>query len=449
MHARLLFAAFAASLGLALPSASAGVVDMKQSPLAQVVPVGSVVSVKILVNSPALVGQPWDSLDAIVTWDPTRMALIGSTQIGAGAPFFLTGFLPDPDGINTNLTDGMVLFTALGLPGSQITAPPAPTELVVTTLQFLALATTPSTPVDFLPTFGTFGKTRVLLGGFNVTGDTTSIASVQIVGVCPPSGHNCFTPGSPGCADVSCCDAVCAIDPFCCDTAWDSTCVGEASSLCNGCGDPSAGACCVPHATPFCDDRTCCDLVCAFDPFCCDTEWDAICAGETLLFPACGCVPCAVSNETCFAVHATPGCNDPTCCSQVCSADPSCCDTSWDVSCKDAANTLCGGCGSLSGGSCFCDHANPGCDDSTCCRVVCEVDPFCCESAWDGICASEANTLCDCHFDIDNNGVVDAADLAQLLGAWGTDQCPFDADSNGDVDGADLAQLLGAWGLCP
>jgi hypothetical protein len=45
--------------------------------------------------------------------------------------------------------------------------------------------------------------------------------------------------------------------------------------------------------------------------------------------------------------------------------------------------------------------------------------------------------------------VIDAADLAVFLGAWGTSLCPFDADSSGLVDGADLAILLGAWGNCP
>jgi len=44
------------------------------------------------------------------------------------------------------------------------------------------------------------------------------------------------------------------------------------------------------------------------------------------------------------------------------------------------------------------------------------------------------------------------ADLAALLGRWGTNgQGFFDCDINGDgmVNGADLAILLGAWGDCP
>jgi ligand-binding sensor domain-containing protein len=51
--------------------------------------------------------------------------------------------------------------------------------------------------------------------------------------------------------------------------------------------------------------------------------------------------------------------------------------------------------------------------------------------------------------DIDGNGVVDAADLAILLGGWGPcgrGACPSDLDGDGDTDAADLALLLGAWG---
>lgn len=46
--------------------------------------------------------------------------------------------------------------------------------------------------------------------------------------------------------------------------------------------------------------------------------------------------------------------------------------------------------------------------------------------------------------DLDCDGDVDAADLAILLGAWGT-VTPGDLDGSGTVDGADLAALLGAW----
>jgi hypothetical protein len=52
-----------------------------------------------------------------------------------------------------------------------------------------------------------------------------------------------------------------------------------------------------------------------------------------------------------------------------------------------------------------------------------------------------------CPADRNADGKVDGADLAVILGAWGTNG----ADLTGDnlTDGADLAVLLGAWGNCP
>lgn len=49
--------------------------------------------------------------------------------------------------------------------------------------------------------------------------------------------------------------------------------------------------------------------------------------------------------------------------------------------------------------------------------------------------------------DLDENGTVDAADLAILVGAWGPcASCAADLTGDGVVDGADLAELLAAWG---
>lgn len=53
-----------------------------------------------------------------------------------------------------------------------------------------------------------------------------------------------------------------------------------------------------------------------------------------------------------------------------------------------------------------------------------------------------------CPADLNADGLVDGADLAVLLGAWGSPGLA-DFDSSGSVDGADLGTLLGAWGACP
>lgn len=104
---------------------------------------------------------------------------------------------------------------------------------------------------------------------------------------CPGTGSCCEGTGGLGCDDVSCCESVCACDPFCCSVGWDADCSGagfvpgcgaQALCACNQCGGPTAGDCCSGHNSPFCLDAACCQAVCACDSFCCDTEWDQFCA---------------------------------------------------------------------------------------------------------------------------------------------------------------------------
>ncbi|MCA9292171.1 MAG: hypothetical protein KDA25_13645 [Phycisphaerales bacterium] len=110
---------------------------------------------------------------------------------------------------------------------------------------------------------------------------------------CGPDAGPCdIANGTPGCDDVDCCNIVCAVDPFCCDTEWDGICAGEAADLCGPC-NPNAGPCDAPNGTPGCDDPFCCETVCAIDSFCCDVEWDQACADEAAEF--CG----AGSNDDC------------------------------------------------------------------------------------------------------------------------------------------------------
>ncbi len=72
-----------------------------------------------------------------------------------------------------------------------------------------------------------------------------------------------------------------------------------------------------------------------------------------------------------------------------------------------------------------------------------------------GACDPGGNGIIDscetCPPDFDGDGDVDAADLAELLGAWGScpDGCQEDLNFDCEVDAADLAILLGCWGTCP
>ena len=53
-----------------------------------------------------------------------------------------------------------------------------------------------------------------------------------------------------------------------------------------------------------------------------------------------------------------------------------------------------------------------------------------------------------CIADLNGDGRVDGADLAQLLGGWGQPG-PTDLNGSGTTDGADLSILLSSWGECP
>jgi hypothetical protein len=63
-----------------------------------------------------------------------------------------------------------------------------------------------------------------------------------------------------------------------------------------------------------------------------------------------------------------------------------------------------------------------------------------------------ANREFACPGDINQNGTVDAVDLAMVLTSWGTSGSEYpraDVNHDGVVNGPDLGALLGGWGLCP
>lgn len=55
-------------------------------------------------------------------------------------------------------------------------------------------------------------------------------------------------------------------------------------SVIPGLGDSD---CCVGHPTPGCSDPVCQELICAMDPFCCNVEWDVLCASLADSEPTC------------------------------------------------------------------------------------------------------------------------------------------------------------------
>ncbi len=160
------------------------------------------------------------------------------------------------------------------------------------------------------------------------------------VGACgPDAGGCCAGNGTPGCENDACCNAVCGMDPFCCDTFWDATCADIAGLLCPGCGADNcgtagAGSCCAENGSPGCDDSACCDAVCEDDPFCCENEWDDICAARAMdQCSACADPGCNEDAGDCCTPNGSTGCDDDECCAVVCACDPFCCETEWDEAC--------------------------------------------------------------------------------------------------------------------
>ncbi|MCH8821871.1 MAG: hypothetical protein IH984_00030 [Planctomycetes bacterium] len=111
-----------------------------------------------------------------------------------------------------------------------------------------------------------------------------------------PDAGSCFVSNaSPFCASVGCCNTVCAVDPFCCNTRWDQQCANEALDLCGNCGEPDSGGCLQINDNPGCSDSECCAIVCMFDPFCCISNWDLQCTNEAAEF----CSLVSVANDVC------------------------------------------------------------------------------------------------------------------------------------------------------
>jgi len=159
---------------------------------------------------------------------------------------------------------------------------------------------------------------------------------------CAAGSGDCFAAHtSPGCGDATCCAETCDLDQFCCDVTWDQTCAGEAQGICTGsfaaCA-PGSGSCEASDLSPGCDDVACCNTVCRDDPYCCLTGWDATCVDEA---EAKCFLTCRSTAGDCAAAHQAPGCNNDSCCRLVCAEDEVCCHTTWDQPCVSLAAQLC------------------------------------------------------------------------------------------------------------
>jgi len=125
---------------------------------------------------------------------------------------------------------------------------------------------------------------RVNVNVKNSGGFFNGTCHAQIEERSDPCTHDRCVTGLPLTGTCTSCTAqICAVDPFCCTSAWDSICVAETRTVCNSLvciqppcshsecvGGAALAGTCSPQVTQ----------ICAADSFCCTTSWDGICVGE-------------------------------------------------------------------------------------------------------------------------------------------------------------------------
>jgi hypothetical protein len=260
--------------------------------------------------------------------------------------------------------------------------------------------------VPNIPNFQYYSTVTVFLN------EPSAISSDPIASAIVPTHDEC-TPGAPlvdGSSPVV--TSVCAVDPYCCESAWDSSCVAKVLTVAQSaaCGPAPCGhSTCAKGAALADGCSPVVTSVCAVDPYCCSTEWDDSCVAE---------VQSVAGSEACACSHpvSTTGAALMNGCSpvatSVCAEDPSCCNTGWDDLCVDKAATVAS---RLVLGSAPCSHSTcttgaaltEGCSPVV--TRICAVDPYCCDVEWDRLCVDEVATV--------------AQDLECVAGACGHTLC--------------------------
>lgn len=157
----------------------------------QTVNVGQPVNIGIYAVSSVPGPVDLSGIQMVFSWNPIFLQLNGFTNVGGAWPAGIAGWFPG-GGLNeaSPPADGNGYFVNLGSTGVPATATSA--GILISTLQFTALAATPLTPVDILGSGGSpavstkvggFGTTQ----GQDITG-TLSNAGVEILIPAPATG---------------------------------------------------------------------------------------------------------------------------------------------------------------------------------------------------------------------------------------------------------------------
>lgn len=276
-------------------------------------------------------------------------------------------------------------------------------------------------------TYPTIGGADITCNSPNKYAFTINLVE-QCGSTCNAATGSCFaTHEAPGCAEPTCCGVVCAADPFCCENIWDSSCVARAGISCLT-GPPANDTCASAQAAVAGTQ--------VLNTLRADVEagqQPKACAGATFVsdvwFRWTSDRSGPVSVETCGTWFDT-----------VVAIYSGSCKSMTLVGCNDDA-ALCVGVG----GSKVLFEALCGVE------YLFRVGP---RGPSTGAASGEAvltltlsGTVCpNCPLDLDGDGMVAASDLSLLLAGWGTPA--RDLDGDGTTGAADLSLLLAAWGGC-
>lgn len=175
-------------------SATAGPISLEWRPDNQVVSVGSIVNVGLYAVSDDAVDDSIAVMDVILEWDPAFLNLVGVNNDG---PYtWLSSSFPPAavGGLNPDHADGDALYTARSMFSP---APPAlatQAGLLVTTVQFMALAETAGTVLS-IPEDHVGGAETIVVSDVSGLDVHSNLGSATIVIVPEPAAMSLLLVG--------------------------------------------------------------------------------------------------------------------------------------------------------------------------------------------------------------------------------------------------------------
>ncbi len=244
----------------------------------------------------------------------------------------------------------------------------------------------------------------------------------------------------------------------------------------------ATGGCFDVHGTPSCVDPSCCSLVCAYIASCCESAWDANCA--ILAAQDCG-APAPVNDSCASPLDISTGSTNITLLGSTAGSPAFTCAANSVVSGGDVwlrwttppgihgdyqidvcgatfdtrMDVFTGPCSSLTLKQC--SDNSVFCSSNYASRVTLAANcatPYLIRVAsltgQTGFATVNVTLISSaqscCVEDLNQTGIVDAADLGTLLGQFGVcPNCSADFNASGFVDSSDLGQMLASFGTCP